>query len=134
MCDIIISGISKSIVSLLRQLAGTPKKDTDNISMPQGTPSQIAHKVFLLIIDLIYQLKKTPVKSDQYNITRDIITLSLAALIDALNNRAEPLELTKMDMTSERSFLEAIEILVENNLYEEKGSLIVAKGLIFKSV
>lgn len=134
MCDIIISGISKSIVSLLRQLAGTPKKDTDNINMPQGTPSQTAHKVFLLIIDLIYQLKKTSVQSDQYNITRNIIDLSLAALIDALNNRAEPLELTKMDTTSEKSYLEAIEILIKKDLYETKGNFIVAKGLIFKSV
>ncbi len=134
MCDLIISGISKSIVSLLRQFAGTNKNDTDNISMPQGTPSQTAHKVFLLISDLIHQLKKTPVQSDQYNITRNIIDLSLAALIDSLNNRAEPIELTNMDMTSEKSYLEAVEILIENNLFETKGNFIVAKGLIFKSV
>lgn len=102
--------------------------------MPQGTPSQTAHKVFLLISDLIHQLKKTPVQSDQYNITRNIIDLSLAALIDSLNNRAEPIELTNMDMTSEKSYLEAVEILIENNLFETKGNFIVAKGLIFKSV
>lgn len=131
MCAPVITNISKSIVSLLRQLTGTSDKEVDKISMPDGTPSQTAYKIFLLIIDLIYQLEKTPIESNQYKITSDLIDLSLAALIDALNNRKEPLDSTRMDSISEKSYFDAIHILIDKNLFETKGNLIIAKSLIF---
>lgn len=132
MCTPVVADISKSIVSLLRQLAGIPQnEDSNNISMPDATPSQMAYKVFMLISDLIHILKKTDPVSDQYDAIKNIINLSLGALIDSLNNHDGSLASTVIDNISEKSYLESIEILIEANLFETKGNLIIAKGLIF---
>lgn len=129
MCTPIINMLANTITTNLRQIAGMK---TETVAGEFGmTDQQKAYKVLMSIIDLIkLMIKEDGETSSQFGVINNISGLSLKLFIDILNNRTQKIEKTPFDEIARESYAKAIEILINEDLFDTKNDLMIAKSLV----
>lgn len=132
MCTPIINMLATTITNNLKQIAGMK---TETVTGEFGmTDQQKAYKVLMSIIDLIKLMIKEEggirQRSSQFGVINNISGLSLKLFIDILNNRTQKIEKTPFDEIARESYAKAIEILINEDLFDTKNDLMIAKSLV----